>query len=213
MNAEIVNAIALSMMFFNKADRLKQVYERVGSASAIIDAADHLDDIINDLNVKAFSIDKEELKLHLEHAHKEAEYLETHQMKCLTMDSPLYPARLKEVCPDAPLALFYCGNANLNSPHTLSIVGTRHSTEYGRDMTEKLCEELAALYPDLLVVSGLAYGTDINAHRAALSNGLNTVGVLAHGLDRIYPSVHRNTAAKMFHQGGLITEFPIGTTP
>ncbi len=213
ITAETVNAIALSMLFFNRPERLRQVYDRVGSASAIVEAADHLRDLVPDLNVSAFAIDKAELQQKIEAAKREADFIDKHQMQCLTPDSPHYPTRLREVCADAPIVLYYCGSANLNAPRVISIVGTRQSTEYGRDMVDNICAELAACFPDLLVVSGLAYGTDINAHRAALANGLPTVGVLAHGLDRIYPTVHRNTAAKMLSQGGLITEFPIGTRP
>ena len=92
-------------------------------------------------------------------------------------------------------------------------VGTRNATEYGRELTESLIKDLAKVIPDLLVVSGLAYGIDICAHRNALYNRLPTVAVLAHGLDRIYPSCHRNTAVEMLESGGLLTDFPSGTEP
>ena len=105
------------------------------------------------------------------------------------------------------------GKTDLNSTHIVSIVGTRHITEYGRTMTEELIHALSASYPDLLVVSGLAYGVDICAHRSALKYGLPTVGVLAHGLDRIYPSSHRSVAVEMLSHGGLLSDFPSGTEP
>lgn len=92
-------------------------------------------------------------------------------------------------------------------------MGTRNATEYGRELTESLIKDLAKVIPDLLVVSGLAYGIDICAHRNALYNRLPTVAVLAHGLDRIYPSCHRNTAVEMLESGGLLTDFPSGTEP
>ncbi len=132
--------------------------------------------------------------------------------RCLPYWDEDYPARLRE-CVDAPTLLYYRGTANLNATHTLSIVGTRRMTDYGRRICENFLHDLAELCPDALVVSGLAYGVDICAHRAALANGLDTVGVLAHGMDRIYPPVHRDTAAQMTRQGGVLTEFPIGTNP
>ena len=86
---------------------------------------------------------------------------------------------------ERPLQLFYCGSGNLDRRHIISIVGTRHITEYGKIMCEKLLHELAEIIPDALIISGLAYGVDIHAHRAALVNNLDTMAVLAHGLDRI----------------------------
>jgi DNA processing protein len=109
--------------------------------------------------------------------------------------------------------LYFCGNANLNSSRIINIIGDRHCTDYGRDICTHFISDLQRHLPDTLVVSGLAYGIDINAHRAALSSGMPTVGVLAHGLDRIYPSVHRSTAANMVQQGGLLTEYMSQTTP
>ena len=128
----------------------------------------------------------------------EAELLfaEKNGIKCLIPSGEDYPSRLRE-CPDAPLVLFYKGNADLNSLHIISIVGTRNATDYGKGICGDFLEELKALIPDAVIVSGLAYGIDIHAHRAALRNGLPTVGVLAHGLDRIYPPAHRNTAVEM----------------
>ena len=122
------------------------------------------------------------------------------------------PKRLKE-CSDAPVLLYFKGKADLNNTHIVSIVGTRHITEYGRTMTEELIHALSVSYPDLLVVSGLAYGVDICAHRSALKYGLPTVAVLAHGLDRIYPSSHRSVAVEMLSHGGLLSDFPSGTEP
>ena len=107
----------------------------------------------------------------------------------------------------------YKGNADLNSLHIVSIVGTRHATDYGKETCSRFIHELKELMPDVIIVSGLAYGIDVQAHRAALENGLATIGVLAHGLDRIYPATHRRTAVEMLEQGGLLTEFTSGTNP
>ena len=121
-----------------------------------------------------------------------------------------FPARLKLIA-DAPALLYYHGPADLNAPKTLGIVGTRQATDYGQAQTEALVRGMASHQP--LIVSGLAYGIDIMAHRAALHEGLPTVGVMATGLDIIYPAAHRKTAEKMRETGGLLTEFPYGTAP
>ena len=121
-----------------------------------------------------------------------------------------FPSRLKLIA-DAPAILYYQGTADLNAPKIVALVGTRQSTDYGREQTERIVRGLLPHRP--LVVSGLAYGIDILAHRAALQEGLDTVGVMATGLDIIYPAAHRKTAEKMREQGGLLTEFPFGTPP
>ena len=124
--------------------------------------------------------------------------------------SKRFPSRLKLI-PDAPAILYYQGTADLNAPKTVALVGTRQATDYGREQTERIIKGLLPHRP--LVVSGLAYGIDIMAHRAALQEGLDTVGVMATGLDIIYPAAHRKTAEKMREQGGLLTEYPFGTPP
>jgi len=131
-------------------------------------------------------------------------------VQLLFYTSKQFPKRLKQL-PDAPTLLYYQGTADLNAPKTVGIVGTRQATEYGREQTEKLVQGLVPHQP--LVVSGLAYGIDIFAHRAALQEGLETVGVMATGLDVLYPAAHRKTAEKMLTQGGLLTEFAFGTQP
>ena len=105
------------------------------------------------------------------------------------------------------------GNTDLNAKRIVSIVGTRHASEYGKSVCENFITDLAKFAPDTLIVSGLAYGIDVCAHRAALKAGLPTIGVLAHGLDRIYPTAHRATAKQMLEKGGLLTEFMSGTEP
>ena len=128
----------------------------------------------------------------------------------LHISEPDFPERLRH-CPDGPTLLYYKGSAQLNQEHLVAIVGTRNATEYGQRITEQIIEELAKM--NILVVSGLAYGIDIRAHQMAIQNHIPTIGVLAHGLDRIYPHVHRNVAHRMMDNGGLITEFPSQTNP
>ena len=101
----------------------------------------------------------------------------------------------------------------MNALHIINMVGTRHATDYGTQLCTTFLRDLKALCPDVLVVSGLAYGIDIHAHRAALADNISTVAVLAHGLDRIYPFVHRKTAVDMLANGGLLTEFLTETNP
>lgn len=145
-------------------------------------------------------------------AEEELRFAERNHIRCIPFTHEDYPSRLRE-CEDAPLALFFRGNTNLNALRVVSIVGTRHSTPYGQSLCNDFLTDLANVVPDVLVVSGLAYGIDIHAHRSALRSGFPTVGVLAHGLDRIYPSAHRNTAVEMLEHGGLLTEFMSGTNP
>jgi len=143
-------------------------------------------------------------------AEQELTFCEKNHIRCLTLNDEGYPGRLRE-CDDAPLALFYRGNADLNALHVINMVGTRHATPYGQDICTRFLADLSVLCPNALIVSGLAYGIDIHAHRAALQNHFKTIGVLAHGLDRIYPAEHRKTAVSMLEQGGLLTEFTSGT--
>ena len=137
-------------------------------------------------------------------AEDELKFTEKYNIQPLFFTDAAYPLRLKE-CSDSPILLYYKGNADLNTQKIVAIVGTRRSTDYGKEMTKKLVADLAA--HNVLVVSGLAYGIDIIAHNSALENNLKTVGVLGHGLNTIYPSQHTLAAKKMVEQGGLLTEF------
>lgn len=145
-------------------------------------------------------------------AEREMEFVEKNRLACFTLKDSAYPSRLRE-CDDAPAVLFFKGNADLNRLRVINLIGTRRATDYGKQFCADFLSSLSALCPDVLVVSGLAYGIDIHAHRAALVHDLSTVAVLAHGLDRIYPYVHRNTAIDMLPHGGLLTEFLTETNP
>ncbi|MFD2999017.1 DNA-processing protein DprA [Pontibacter toksunensis] len=145
--------------------------------------------------------------LEAEQVLKQAEEME---VQPLFYTSPKYPDRLKQIA-DAPVLLYYHGNSNLNQTRIISIVGTRQITSYGQNVTERIVEELKQY--NVMVVSGLAYGVDIVAHRAALQAGMPTIGVMASGLDIIYPAAHRKYAERMLTQGGLLTENVFGTKP
>ena len=148
----------------------------------------------------------------LKRAEQELDFIDKKRITLYAITNDDYPKRLKE-CQDAPVVFYYKGTANPDSTKIISIVGTRRITEYGRKLTETLINDLASLFPELLIVSGLAYGVDVCAHRNALRRHLPTIGVLAHGFDRIYPAAHRNVAAEMLQRGGVLTDFMSGTNP
>ena len=180
------------------------LYRHYGSAAAVFRHTDELDGKVR----TALSDPSAALK----HAEAEMEFCIKKGIRVLCLKDDGFPQRLRE-CPDPPLSIFLCGHADLNVRHTLAVVGTRRITEYGKYLCARFCEDLSQLVPGLLVISGLAYGVDIHAHRGALAAGLSTVAVLAHGLDRIYPTLHRDTARRMLEQGGLVTEYFSGTIP
>lgn len=143
-------------------------------------------------------------------AEKELKFVEKSRIRLLFYLDKEYPKRLKH-CEDGPILLYAKGEMSLNAEKTVSIIGTRNASDYGRRVTEQI---VAGLVPHgALVVSGLAYGIDIIAHQAALKNGLQTVGVMGNSLDRVYPPVHQKTVEKMALNGGVLSEFPSGTKP
>lgn len=204
-----------ALLTLNRIDGLgcigaKYLYEQLGSAQEIFRNREHLKEIIPGIDTQITdalcdsgydSFIREEL-----------EFIERHGIRCVTPADPDYPARLMD-CNDAPLVLFSLGNVNYNASRMVAIVGTRKATDYGRKMCHTFIKELHQLCPDVTIVSGLAYGIDIESHRAALEEGLPTIAVLAHGLDMIYPSCHRSTAKEMLTDGGLTTEFMSRTVP
>ncbi|MFN4286475.1 MAG: DNA-processing protein DprA [Lacibacter sp.] len=146
-----------------------------------------------------------------ERAEAEVAFVDKHNIRALYLKHADYPQRLLH-CYDPPTVLYYKGTANLNSAKIIAVIGTRHNTDYGKEMTQRLLESLAPYQP--LVVSGLAFGIDALAHKKALQLQLPTVGVLAHGLDTIYPGPHSNLARDMVAAGGgLLSEFGQGTPP
>lgn len=143
----------------------------------------------------------------LKKAEKEAAFVKKHKIDLLFYTDKNYPARLKH-CPDSPVLIYQKGQTELNSPKVLGIVGTRHATDYGREMCRGLIQSLAERgHTDLLVVSGLAYGIDICAHQAALDAGLHTVAIMGTGLNTIYPAAHNKYARQIVGQGALLTEY------
>jgi DNA processing protein len=146
----------------------------------------------------------------LEAAQKVTELLDKIGATTVFFTEKEYPRRLKQ-CADAPLLLYAKGNINWNPEKVVSIVGTRHASAYGKQLTEELVEGLKA--SGATIVSGMAYGIDVAAHSAALHNELPTIGVLGHGLHTIYPAIHRKIAQEMITNGGLVSEFAPGLKP
>lgn len=148
----------------------------------------------------------------LEKAEQEITFIEKNNITpCYYLDKN-YPFRLKE-CPDAPILIYTKGKINLNNGKFVGVVGTRNATDIGKDNCTKLIADISKSVPDIVIVSGLAYGIDICAHKAALDNNMPTIAVLGHGLDRVYPSVHSSLAKKMIENGALITEYLSETNP
>ncbi len=208
---EELYAMALTKVRHLSLSNVHSLYAALGSAEAVFAHRHDIREVMpeaSDRLVNALKDTDEALK----RAETEMEFLQKKNVRCLSMNDSAYPLRLRD-CPDSPVVLYYCGSADLNAVRVVNIIGTRHCTEYGRDICHHFLTDLQRYYPDVLVVSGLAYGVDINAHRTALDCGMPTVGVVAHGLDRIYPSAHRSTAAQMVAQGGLLTEYMSGTNP
>lgn len=208
---ETLYAMALTRISnFNFTTAL-QLYRRMGSATAIYEHRKDIRNVIDDCSprlVEAIRSWDEPLK----RAEVELDFCKRKGIAVLVPTDERYPQRLTD-CDDAPIALYYKGTADLNQSKVVSVVGTRHCTVYGQDLIRRFAEGLRRWCPQVLVVSGLAYGVDINAHRQALANGYETVGVLAHGLDRLYPPRHRDTAKEMISRGGLLTEFMTMTNP
>ncbi len=141
---------------------------------------------------------------------KELKFIQKNNIEIVFYNHSHYPQRLKN-CIDAPLLLYYKGTAALEKKKVIGIVGSRLATDYGRKIVKQLIEYMKPYDP--LIISGLAYGIDITAHKESLTHGLETIGVLGHGLDIIYPATHQSIAKKMEQCGGLLTEFTSGNRP
>jgi DNA processing protein len=205
MNEEIYYSIALTRMTGFNAVMALQLYQALGSSQAVYEHRNDVGDVLPDATPRL----REAMKNWddaLKRAAAEMEFITKKGIRAFTMQDADYPQRLCE-CPDAPILLYYIGSADLNQRYVLNVVGTRQCTSYGKDMVRSFLRDLRQQCPQVLVVSGLAYGIDICAHRNALELGYETVGVLAHGLDQIYPYCHRDDAVRMLRQGGLLTEY------
>ena len=205
MNQETFYAMALTRLTNFNFQQALEIYKAAGSAQNLYEHRNEVDDMIEGCTPRLVEALKDWGDA-MKRAEAEVKYMEEHKIRACTLLDDDYPQRLLE-CADAPLVLYYKGNSDLNQTRIISMVGTRQITNYGRDLCRKFIRELHELCPQVLIVSGLAYGVDICAHRESLANGYETIGVLAHGLDQIYPYHHRDTATQMVEHGGLLTEF------
>lgn len=209
MHDELLYQLALTQVPQVGDVQAKLLVQQLGCARAVFQAPTHMLEKIEGIGtiraraIKAFR--------DFDSAEKEIAFIEKHEITPLFLTDTAYPQRLLH-CYDAPTLLFYKGTADLNTSKIISIVGTRTNTDYGKSFTEKLVHDLAE--QNILIVSGLAYGIDAFAHKAALKAQLPTVGVVGHGLDKVYPYAHTALAKEMIQQGGgLLTEFFSGTKP
>lgn len=208
MSDELIYQIALTLVPNIGPVHAKILTEHFGSAKAIFKASKKLlanIEGIGEIKAKCINTFND-----FATAEKETEFIEKYKIQTLFLKDDKYPKRLLN-CYDSPTLLYYRGSADLNSSKVISIIGTRNNTDYGRQITEQLINEIQS--QEVLIVSGLAYGIDSIAHKSALQNNLPTVGVLAHGLDIIYPSAHSTLAKQISLNGGLLTEFKKETLP
>ena len=195
MNEEWLNRIALTWANKTRLRGIRQALDKYGSATEVVCLHPEL------VTPQAMLF-----------ATKELEFIEKHQIKTYFYKDEDYPYRLAQ-CMDAPLLLYAKGNIEVNPKRVVSVVGTRMPSERGKDWCRQFVNDLAVLIPDLTIVSGLAYGIDIIAHKSALESGISTIIIPAHGLDRIYPTTHRNVAVQALDKGGILTEYTTGTEP
>lgn len=207
---ELLSILALTKVQGLKAAHLCTILSTVEDVAGLFSSPDAVYDVLPGATPALVSALSD--KSLFDCAKKELEFTDAKGIGITCIKDDDYPCRLKE-CDDAPPVIYTMGNADLNARHIVSIVGTRRVTEYGKDICNAFVADLARMLPDVLIVSGLAYGVDVCAHRAALKAGLPTIGVLAHGLNRIYPSSHRTVAKDMLANGGLLTEYMSGTEP
>lgn len=201
-----IEDIALTLHPMVGARTAIHLLECFGSVNAIYKAT--LEELIAVAELKPQLAKSIVRKEYMKEAEAEWIFAQRNKIKVIAATDPDYPVRLRE-CEDYPHVIYVRGEANLNAREMLSIVGTRDMTTYGKSMCEKLVGELSERFPKLVIVSGLAYGVDVSAHRAALANKLPTVAIFGQPLNKIYPAPHTDTARRIVEQGGaLISEFP-----
>ncbi len=208
MTNELLYQIALTLVPNIGCVQSKILIEKYGNAESVFKARKKELSAIENIGVVRASSIKSFDNFSL--AEDEIKFMEKYKITPLFIADKNYPKRLLH-CYDAPTLLYYRGNADLNASKIISIIGTRSNTDYGKQVTEKLVSELKEL--NVLIISGLAFGIDAIAHKAALQNELETIAVLAHGLNIIYPQQHKTLAKEIVQQGGLLTEFTNGDKP
>jgi DNA processing protein len=208
MNKDLLYQIALTLVPNIGDVRAKALLETFGDGESIFKASKkNLENIEGIGTIAANSIKHfSDFKI----CEDEIKFIEKSKITPLFIADENYPQRLLN-CYDSPTLLYYKGNANLNAAKIISIVGTRSNSDYGKNVCDKIIEDLAE--QNVLIISGLAFGIDTIAHKASLKNKLKTVGVMAHGLDKVYPAQNKSIAVEMLNQGGILTDFMSGTNP
>ena len=206
----MIYTLALQSILFNYTSDAPCILLNAGSAKSVYENRNNILDIFPDATPTLVRQLQSDWTNVMKAAEKELEWCEKKHISVLSLLSDGYPERLK-TCTDAPIAIFYRGTADINSQHIISIVGTREATTYGKDSVHEIVSGLKKHFPDTIIVSGLAYGIDVCSHREALKAGMETIGVVAHGLDTIYPAANRPIARDMLQQGGVLSEYPSGT--
>ncbi|MFN8284889.1 MAG: DNA-processing protein DprA [Chitinophagales bacterium] len=209
MENELFYGIALSLLKGIGDTNAKTMISYAGSAEKLFKTPIQKLQKINGIGPKTAELFTDTYEA-LKRAEKELKFIEKNKIDVLFYYDKRYPKRLLN-CNDAPLYLCCKGNYDFNKERFVSIIGTRNATEKGRQITEKLIEDFASY--NINIVSGLAYGIDICAHKAALKHDLQNIAVLAHGLDRIYPNIHKNYVEKLQENGAIITDFLSETLP
>ncbi|MGL4956511.1 MAG: DNA-processing protein DprA [Bacteroidales bacterium] len=205
MNTELLYSIALSLVNSVGSITAKKLIAHCGSAEAIFQAS--AKEFQTNSAIAKLLSDASQLTKTLDRAKQELEFADKNGIHILHHSDERYPKHLK-TCEDSPIVLYQKGDTPLNSQKILSIVGTRNATAYGKEQCERIIASLSAQGYNPIIVSGLAFGIDICAHRAALKHGLLTVAVVGHGLDKLYPSEHSSTAREMLQNGGaLLSDF------
>jgi DNA processing protein len=208
MNKDLLYQIALTLVPNIGDVRAKALLETFGDAESIFKASKKTLENIEGIGTIAANSIKHFVDFKI--CEDEIKFIEKAKITPLFITEGNYPQRLLH-CYDSPTLLYYKGNANLNTTKIVSIVGTRSNSDYGKNVCDKIIEDLAE--QNVLIISGLAFGIDTIAHKASLKNKLKTVGVMAHGLDKVYPAQNKTLAVEMLSQGGLLTDFMSGTNP
>ncbi len=210
--AQLKYIIALPLLPEVGLRTARNFIEYFGSAEAVFCASEA--DLLGIPNARPESIRNilSQREPALQRAEKELDFIEKNGIDTYYYLDTDYPYRLRE-CVDAPILLFGKGNLSLNNGKFLSVVGTRMPSDRGKQLCTEIIEQLAKSVSCLTIVSGLAYGIDVTAHKAAISSGIPTIIIPGHGLDRIYPAVHRQVAVNSLENGGILTEYMSGTQP
>ena len=209
MNEEILYGIALSLLKGIGDVNAKTLISHAGSASALFKMSSTKLQKINGIGPKTAELFKDTLSA-LQRAETELKFIEKNKIDVLFYYDKRYPKRLLN-CTDSPLFIFSKGTVDYNRERFVNIIGTRNSTDYGNEITEKLVAHLSNY--NVHLVSGLAYGIDICAHKAALKYDMQNIAVLAHGLDKIYPFQHRQIAERLQQNGAIVSDFLSNTKP